>query len=333
MTEVSHVILTGGVGSRLWPLSRQSQPKQYLEIFSEKSLFELAVERNKPFSDQLIIVGNSGNKDLSEKILKKIDQDKYTNIVEATPRNTAPAIAFAAFSTDPEAILLVTPADHIIQEGESYTKAVQKAIELAKNDCLVTFGVKPTTAETGYGYIEFDGDNVISFREKPDKENAQSFLEAGNFLWNSGMFCFKSRVFLNELEKLAPEVYQKSHEAWLAAEDGCLDFDNSMDIPSISVDYAVMERSNSIKVVPANFEWSDMGSFEAVYEYFRSKGYALDSNDNMHLGELKPTFFVGVNNCILISTKDANLVVSKEASQDVKAVYSYLEQYHPDLIR
>ncbi|MDT0651617.1 mannose-1-phosphate guanylyltransferase [Autumnicola edwardsiae] len=333
MMQVSHVILTGGVGSRLWPLSRQSNPKQYLEIFSEKSLFELAIERNRPFSRKLIIVGNRGNRELSERILRKTNQATYTNIVEATPRNTAPAIAFAAFSADPDDLLLVTPADHIIQEGESYTAAVKKATELAKEDYLVTFGVQPTTPETGYGYIEFDGDKVVSFREKPDKDNARAFLKAGNFLWNSGMFCFKAKIFLSELEKFAPEVYQKSLEAWQNAENDVLDLDMSMHIPSISVDYAVMEKSDRIKVVPAGFEWSDMGSFEAVYEYFKSNGYTMDSNANMQLGEIKPTFFVGVNNCIFISTKDANLVVSKEASQEVKAVYSYLEEFHPDLIR
>ncbi|MDT0688846.1 sugar phosphate nucleotidyltransferase [Salegentibacter sp. F188] len=333
MAEVSHVILTGGVGSRLWPLSRQSKPKQYLEIFSDKSLFQLAVERNRLFSKKLIVVGNTGNKDLSERILKNIGQDFYVNIVEATPRNTAPAIAFAAFSADPEDILLVTPADHIIQEGESYQEAVEKAIELAKEDNLVTFGVQPTSAETGYGYIEFEGERVVSFREKPDKKNAESYLKAGNFLWNSGMFCFKANVFLNELQEFAPEVFKRSYEAWQTAEEGCLNSDISMKIPSISVDYAVMEKSDKIKVVPANFQWSDMGSFEAVYDYFKSHGYTTDSNLNMQLGEIKPTFFVGVNNCILISTKDANLVVSKKASQDVKTIYSYLEQNFPDLIR
>ncbi|MDT0642493.1 sugar phosphate nucleotidyltransferase [Zunongwangia sp. F363] len=333
MAGISHVLLTGGVGSRLWPLSRQSKPKQYLEIFSEKSLFQLALERNRLFCQELIVVGNSGNKMLSEKILAKTDCENIINIVEATPRNTAPAIAFAAFAARPDDILLVTPADHIIQEGEAYSKAVENAILLAKDDYLVTFGIEPLTPETGYGYIEFDGDNVISFREKPDIEHAKAFLESGKFLWNSGMFCFKASVFLNELKKYAPEVYDKSLQAWEQADEGFLHLEASMEIPSISVDYAVMERSERIKVVPAKFEWSDMGSFEAVYEYFRANGYVLDANQNMQIGEAKPTFFVGVNNCILISTKDANLIVSKSASQDVKAVYSYLEQYHPDLVR
>ncbi|MDT0686069.1 mannose-1-phosphate guanylyltransferase [Autumnicola psychrophila] len=332
MKEVSHVILTGGIGSRLWPLSRQSKPKQYLEIFSEKSLFEMAIERNRLFSKQLIIVGNRSNQELSKKILRKLDLNNFLNIVESTPRNTAPAIAFAALSADPEDILLVTPADHIIEEGENYTTAVQKAIELAEKDFLVTFGVQPAVPETGYGYIEFNDDKVLSFREKPDKQSAESFLKAGNFLWNSGMFCFKAGVYLNELQKFAPEVYHLSFQAWQAAEEGYLDFDVSRNIPSISVDYAVMEKSDRIKVVPANFKWSDMGSFEAVYEYFKSQGYTTDSNANMQLGEIKPTFFVGLNNCILISTKDANLVVSKEASQDVKMIYSYLEQNYPELI-
>ncbi|WP_373056971.1 mannose-1-phosphate guanylyltransferase [Zunongwangia sp. H14] len=333
MTNISHVILTGGVGSRLWPLSRQSKPKQYLEIFSEKSLFELALERNRSLCHELIVVGNSGNRGLSEKILAKTNCEDFINIVEATPRNTAPAIAFAAFAAKPHDILLVTPADHIIEEGEAYTTAVNQAVKLAEEDFLVTFGIKPLVAETGYGYIEFDGNNVISFREKPKKQDALDYIASGNFLWNSGMFCFKAGVFLAELKKYAPEVYTRSFNAWSTGTNGVLDFEASMEIPSISVDYAVMEKSDRIKVIPSNFMWSDMGSFEAVYEYFRAKGYAMDANQNMQIGDVKPTFFVGLNNCILISTQDANLVVSKSASQDVKEVYTYLEQYYPDLIR
>ena len=131
----------------------------------------------------------------------------YSNIIEATPRNTAPAIAFAAFAAHPEDILLVTPADHIIKEGEAYTVAVENAIQLAKEGNIVTFGIKPEKPETGYGYIEHNGEDVIAFREKPDLETAKQFLAAGNFLWNSGMFCFKAGVFLEELKKYEPEVF------------------------------------------------------------------------------------------------------------------------------
>ncbi|NJY64052.1 NTP transferase domain-containing protein [Salinimicrobium sp. CDJ15-81-2] len=333
MSKVLHVLLTGGVGSRLWPLSRQSRPKQYLNIFSDsKSLFELAVERNAPLTDQLIVVGNQGNRQLSEASLQKFGIENYIDIVEATPRNTAPAIAFAAFAAQPEDILLVTPADHIIMEGPEYTIAVQKAIELAKQGNVVTFGIQPTRPETGYGYIEFSDHDVISFREKPDTETAQSFLQQGTFLWNSGMFCFKAGVFLEELQKYAPQVYTKSLSAWEEAENSRLETLSSHEILAISVDYAVMEKSEKMKVVPSAFEWSDMGSFEAIYDYLREQGHPVDAFGNMQIGTTKYTAFAGLQNCILVQTEDANLVLAKESSQDVKQIYQELELNNSSLI-
>lgn len=332
MTEVLHVLLTGGVGSRLWPLSRRSRPKQYLDIFSGKSLFELAVQRNRAFSNRLLIVGNEASGTLSEEILEKLGISDYQTILEATPRNTAPAIAFAAFSAEPDTILLVTPSDHFISEGEGYRTAMENAIRFASDDYLVTFGIQPTRPETGYGYIEYSGTNVVSFREKPDTETAEAFIKKGNFLWNSGMFCFKAAVFLEELRKFSPEVYQKSLIAWQKADSGNLELSSSIEIPAISVDYAVMEKSAMLKVVPAEFEWSDMGSFEAVYDYLRQKGHHLDDNENMQIGEFKPTYFLGLRNCILVSTQDANLVLSKNFSQDVRLIYKELEKNNPDLV-
>ncbi|AKD01936.1 sugar phosphate nucleotidyltransferase [Pontibacter korlensis] len=330
--KVHHVVLTGGVGSRLWPLSRVSCPKQYLNLFSNFSLFELAVKRNRSLSDSLIVVGNRGNQHLSADSLKKLHIENYTNIVEATPRNTAPAIAFAAFATLPDDILLITPADHIIAEGEAYSKAVNKAIALAMEGNIVTFGVCPTRPETGYGYIETDGEEVISFREKPDQKTAQAFLEQGNFLWNSGMFCFQAKVFLEELEKYAPEVYEKSHAVWFQNRNGQLDFEASKAIPSISIDYAVMEHSSKIKAVPASFDWSDMGSFEAVYDYLKEQGHKVDEMGNMVIGSDKFTSFVGLKDSILVITDDAHLVLAKEESQQVKKVYDILESMNSPLL-
>ena len=333
MSRILHILLTGGVGSRLWPLSRQSKPKQYLEIFSGCSLFELAVKRNRDFSNGLIVVGNQGNKQLTEDILSKLKSVPFINISEAVSKNTAPAIAFAAFCCDPEDILLVTPADHIIEEGEAYDNAVEKAISLAENNFLVTFGIEPDKPETGYGYIEHEEENVISFQEKPNKEKAERFLRQGNFLWNSGMFCFKAGIYLEELHKHHPEMMEKALIAWGKSKNGELELFTSMKIPSLSVDYAVMEKSERIKVVKADFKWSDMGSFESVYNYLKNSGHRIDVNQNMQIGDTKPTFFVGLNNCILISTQDANLVISKEASQEVKTVYQFLEKNHPELLR
>lgn len=205
-------------------------------------MFELTVERNRGFADKVIVVGNVDNCHLSRKILEKSNIE-YLDIVESTPRNTAAAIAFAAFAADPDDILIVTPMDHIIEKKELYDQAINEAIEKATNDYIVTFGIVPTKPETGYGYIEYKGENVISFREKPNLETAKNFIAKKNFLWNSGMFCFKASVLLEELKHFKPKVYKKAKIAWESNDKGKLDLDLSLDIPSISVDYAVMERS------------------------------------------------------------------------------------------
>jgi len=329
--SITHVILTGGVGSRLWPLSRKSQPKQYLEIFEGKSLFEMTVDRNSHLANKVMVVGNVDNHHLSGKVMDK-SKTSYLNIVEATPRNTAAAIAFAAFASDPDDVLIITPSDHIIDLMDNYNNAISEAISKAKEGFIVTFGIIPTKPETGYGYIESKGDKVISFREKPNETTAKEFIAKGNFLWNSGMFCFKAGVLLDELKQFQPEVYEKSKAVWESAKDGFLDLNLSMDIPSISIDYAVMERSKKIKVVPASFAWSDLGSFESVYDYLVSKGHPVDKNGNMVIGSGKHTTFLGLKNTIFVYTDTANLILQKESSQDVKDIYSELEKINSDLL-
>ncbi|MBZ4041978.1 mannose-1-phosphate guanylyltransferase [Flavobacterium hibisci] len=328
---ITHVILTGGVGSRLWPLSRKSQPKQYLEIFEGKSLFEMTVERNSYLANKVMVVGNADNHHLSGKVMEK-SNTSYINIVEATPRNTAAAIAFAAFASNPDDILIVTPSDHIIDKMEDYNNAIDQAILKAKEGFIVTFGIIPTKPETGYGYIESKDDKVISFREKPNETTAKDFIAKGNFLWNSGMFCFKASVLLNELKQFQPEVYEKSKIVWESNKKGFLDLESSLEIPSISIDYAVMERSKRIKVVPASFSWSDLGSFESVYDYLVSKGHPVDKDGNMVIGCEKHTTFLGLKNTIFVYTETANLILQKENSQDVKDIYSELEKQNSELL-
>jgi len=331
INTVTHVILTGGVGSRLWPLSRKTLPKQYLELFDGESLFEKTVARNLNISDKTIVVGNIENYRMSNDIMSKFEKP-FTHIVEALPRNTAAAIAFAAFASEPDDILLITPSDHIIDGNDLYSSALHKAIALASQDYLVTFGIKPTKPETGYGYIEFEDENVIAFHEKPNLETASLYLENGNYFWNSGLFCFKAGKFLAELVSQEPEVYWASKTAWEGNKDGFLDYELSLNIPSISIDYAVMERSDAIKVVPAQFEWSDLGSFESVYDYLVEKGHPIDSNRNIVIGTSMHTTFIGVKNCILIYTADALMVLQKENSQEVKQVYQQLESIDSPLL-
>ncbi|WP_367757254.1 mannose-1-phosphate guanylyltransferase [Flavobacterium sp. WC2430] len=329
--SITHVILTGGVGSRLWPLSRKSQPKQYLDIFDGKSLFEMTVDRNRNIADKVMVVGNIDNCHLSRNVLEK-SNTAYVDIIESTPRNTAAAIAFAAFASEPDDILIVTPSDHIIDEMEMYEDAINEAVDKALNGYIVTFGIVPTKPEIGYGYIERKGDDVISFREKPNQVTAAAFIAKGNFLWNSGMFCFKASVLLEELKSFHPEVYEKSKIAWDNNKAGNLDLDLSMDIPSISIDYAVMERSKKIKVVGSQFAWSDLGSFESVYDYLLTIGHKVDENGNMVIGTNNYTAFIGVKDTIFVYTPTANLILKKEFSQDVKSVYSALERTNSDLL-
>lgn len=329
--SVINVVLSGGVGSRLWPLSRKSKPKQYLPIFDGSSLFELTVKRNQPYCDKVIVVGGKDNYLLSRECLERLGVTEYLEIVEAMPRNTAAAIAFAAFACDADDILLVTPSDHLIMEGDAYGDSIRQAIALAGNQGLVTFGLVPTKPETGFGYIEHAGNEVISFREKPSKHQAEEFIAQGNFLWNSGMFCFTAGLFLSELERYEPEVYRMAALAFQRAQDGFLPAAESSQIPSISVDYAVMERSNKIKVVPSHFQWSDMGSFEALYEYT-----ALDNPNrkgtNLVIGSNKKVEFLGVEDVILVETDDAILVLNRSSAQDVKKIYERLEKENPELL-
>lgn len=327
-----NIILSGGVGSRLWPLSRKNRPKQYLPIFEGETLFQKTAKRNRSFCEELLIVGNKDNYLLSRKDLEKAGISSYKEVIEACPRNTAAAITFAALASQSEDILFVTPSDHLIEEGGFYENAVKRGIELAKDGYIVTFGLQPTRPETGYGYIESFGEEVKSFREKPDKNTAQRFLDQGNFYWNSGMFCFKAGVFLDELAKFEPNVFLKSSLAFNGAIENLLPEDLSLEIPAISVDYAVMEKTEKIKVVPATFEWSDMGSFESIYDYLNEKGYPKDDLGNMVIGTDLHTEFTGLTNTILIHTEDAILVLQKENAQEVKQVYERLEKEKPGLV-
>ncbi len=330
--KIVNVVLTGGVGSRLWPLSRKNKPKQYLNLVEGKSLFQQTILRNRKICDELMIIGNVDNYTLSRSSLEDLKIGKYKEIIEAAPRNTAAAIAFGAMALDKEDIMFVTPSDHLIEDDEVYQYAVNQAIDLAKKDNVVTFGLKPTKPETGYGYIHIEGNKVLGFREKPNKDTAEEFLKAGNFYWNSGMFCFKVKAFLDELKKYAPEVFEKAKEAFNNIQDNFLPLEESLKIPSISVDYAIMERTKRLQAVIGTFYWSDMGSFESIYEYYQSKGYKVDNKGNMVIGTQLHTEFLGLEDCILVHTDDVILILRREKVQDVKGIYERLEKENPSLV-
>lgn len=329
MSKIVNVILSGGVGSRLWPLSRKNKPKQYLRIFEGNSLFDYTIKRNKKIADSVLLVGSIQNIDLAKEALK---DEEYDIIVESVPRNTAAAIAFAAFALKPEDVMIVSPSDHLVDDLEKYETSIKQGVAFAKEGYLSTFGIRPTYPESGYGYIEHEGNTVLSFREKPSEQVAKEFLKQGAFLWNSGIFCFQAGVYLAELAQYAPKVYKQAKLAYENTKQGILPEALSMDIPSISIDYAVMEKSEKIKVVPSDFRWSDMGSFESLYTYFVDKGYPIDDKGNMVIGDEKNQLvrFVGLKDVIIVNSEDALLVLNKNSAQDVKSVYEDLEKENPE---
>jgi mannose-1-phosphate guanylyltransferase len=330
---VINVILSGGVGSRLWPLSRKSRPKQYIPLFENSTLFQMCALRNYGIADKIQVIGSVDNYELSRRDLENAGIKEFDEIIEASPRNTAASIAFAAFSAQPDDVLIVTPSDHVINGMEQYSEAMQKAITIAREDYIVTFGAIPLKPETGYGYIEHDDTyQVISFKEKPVLAVAEEYVASGKYLWNSGMFCFKASVYLYELKQYAPDVYLAAYNAFAKIDEGFLPIKETMEIPSLSVDYAVMEHSKIIKVVPFNFDWNDLGSFESLWDYM-DKNTEGELPKNLVLGTDKHVEFIGLENIILVETEDAILVMPRNKTQEVKQVYERLERENPDLLK
>lgn len=250
-----NVILCGGSGTRLWPLSRTLMPKQFVKFFNDKSLFQLTVDRNSQICKNQFIVSNSEQYFLALDQLEELQKTNNRYLLEPIGRNTAPAIALACMAMSPETIVLVTPSDHLIKDQFAYGKVVSQAESLAQKGYLVTFGIQPTFPETGFGYIEAYGEDVKAFHEKPDSATATHYIEAGNYYWNSGMFCFKTGVFLEELDQYAPEIFRMSKNAYEHAKQDemiRIRYDDMMQIPEDSIDYAVMEKSKKVKVVPSD---------------------------------------------------------------------------------
>lgn len=297
-------------------------------------MFELTLLRNQAISDASIIVGNKENYHLSNEAIKLSGIINYSHIVEAAPKNTAAAIAFACFGLAADDILIVTPADHMITDDTRYQKVMKEGIEMAKNNVLVTFGIKPSKAETGYGYIERIENSVLSFREKPDAATAEKFIENGSFLWNSGMFCFKAEVYLRELAKYQPAVLDAALDTWLNRSGAYMPDRETMAIPSISVDYAVMEKSENIRVIEADFGWSDLGSFDAIWDYQESIGSGQHKMPNLAMVTAdKHIEFIDVENLIVIETEAAILIMPRHHSQKVKEIYETLEKEKPELLK
>ncbi|WP_330114613.1 mannose-1-phosphate guanylyltransferase/mannose-6-phosphate isomerase [Pseudomonas sp. JS3066] len=356
------VIICGGAGSRLWPISRTCHPKPFMPLPEGGNLIQKTFQRAAKLEGvgEILTVTNR------ELFFKTDDEYRQAGfpqcrsnfVLEPFGRNTAAAIAAAALDLasreEPDTILLVLPADHLIRQEEQFAAAVANAVKLAAHGWLVTFGIKPEYPETGFGYIELDpsaklasGFKVNRFVEKPDLPTAQDYLESGNYLWNSGMFCFRLGTLLDELQQHAPDVLQSVSASLtgkvMSDEKGqhCtnIDPDRFNLVPDISIDYALMERSNKVATVPCDIGWSDIGSWNAFSELTkadesgnRCNGEVLHhgSKNNFIHSQDRLTALVGVEDLIVVNTPDALLVAHKDNAQDVKHIVGQLKSLNHD---
>ena len=362
---MTNIILCGGNGTRLWPLSRTLMPKQFVKLFEGESLFQKTVTRNQKACSSQFIVSNAEQYFLAVDQMEELSVGQSHYLLEPVGRNTAPAIALACLALAKEEVVLVTPSDHLIKNENAYLEAIQRAKTLAHEDKLVTFGITPQYAETGFGYIEaiasvnsdgapqghfltgHSGMDVVSFHEKPDLKIAEQYIHKNQenqshsqatitkFYWNSGMFCFKAGVFLEELKKYSPDIYNTSVTAYTHAKNGDMiriSHNDMSAIPEDSIDYAVMEKSDKVKVIPSDIDWSDLGSFESLDEEIPSsqKVIAIGSENNLVLST-KQVATIDVNDLVIIDTPDALLVSKKGSSQKVKEVVKILKEQNSEL--
>lgn len=347
------VILSGGSGTRLWPYSRSLYPKQFLPLVSEQTMLQETMSRLLQFTsdniniDAPVIICNEDHRFMVAEQLRAIDITSKDIILEPFGRNTAPAIALAAL-TQPDALLLVLSADHVIKDIAAFEHAVLAAEAQAQQDKLVAFGIVPTSPETGYGYVKtgasLDGNACVidQFVEKPDLATAESYLASGDYLWNSGMFLFKASRYLEELEKFNPDMLKACRES-IAGANKDLDFTRIdaatfEQCPDDSIDYAVMEKTLDAVVVPLDASWSDVGSWSALWEVSKQdengnvikKGQgdiiALDNHDCFIQAENKLIATIGLEHIVVVETDDAIMVAHKDRVQDVKTIVNKLKK-------
>lgn len=348
LTKILPVIMSGGSGSRLWPLSRQLNPKQFLPLANDLSMLQVTIQRLKGIDSALpLLICNEQHRFLAAEQLRQLNLEQANILLEPVGRNTAPAIALAALqacneSDDP--ILLILAADHLIKDVEAFQTCIQTALPLAQDGKLVTFGIVPTHAETGYGYIEqgidvgVGGFKVSRFVEKPDLVTAQEYLANGSYFWNSGMFMFRASRYLEELETYRPDILAACRAA-LAGGSQDMHFTRVDEAafaacPDDSVDYAVMEKTSDAVMVPLDAGWSDIGSWAALWDVSDKdeqgnvfKGDVLNqrSNNTYVHADSRLVATVGLDDLVIVETKDAVLVAHKDHVQDVKKIVEQLK--------
>ncbi|MCY4044926.1 MAG: mannose-1-phosphate guanylyltransferase/mannose-6-phosphate isomerase [Cellvibrionales bacterium] len=344
MSTIIPVVLSGGSGTRLWPLSRKHYPKQLLPLVTDNTLLQDTLLRVDHLANPIIVCNNDHRFMVAEQV-QSIGLEAASIILEPVARNTAPAIALAAFEAatiDSEAIIAVFAADHVILDQKNFRSALDMGITAASMDKLATFGIVPTHPETGYGYIKSASKTqdaeVLEFVEKPDLATAEQYLESGDYLWNSGMFVFKAQVYLNELKQFAPKTYKACEEGFSKAQKD-LDFlriDEAAfsQATDDSVDYVVMEKTQKAWVVPMDAGWSDVGSWSSLWDVSgkdengnvnRGDVISIDSTDCYFESQDKLIAAIGLDDLVVINTKDALLLAKKDRVQEVKKIVSQLK--------
>ena len=343
------VILSGGVGSRLWPISREFHPKQFLPLAGELSMLQETLHRTGDLEASApLVVCNEEHRFMVAEQLRQVELRAGALILEPQGRNTAPAVALAALHAmvdDPAAVLLVLPADHLIQDIDAFVTAVGQALPLASEGRLMTFGIIPTCPETAYGYIQRGEElcagiaGIEQFVEKPDKGTAQAYLDDGSYLWNSGMFLLQASTYLEELEKYAPQMLTCCREAMSAARID-MDFvrpdsEKFLACPSDSIDYAVMEKTDRGAVVSLNCGWNDVGAWSSLWEVAqrdengnacRGDVIANDCKNSYLRSESRLIAAIGLEDLVVVETADAVLVAHRHKVQEVKRIVTQLKQ-------
>ncbi|MBS4760146.1 MAG: mannose-1-phosphate guanylyltransferase/mannose-6-phosphate isomerase [Clostridium sp.] len=364
------LILAGGSGSRLWPLSRELHPKQLMKIEGDYTLFQAAFIRlvNCVDDKNILSVTNvkletqvrTQLKELQEKFCRN---SCYRVVTEPESKNTAPAIAVGikfieklqdtalgnCIKEDP--VIIAVPSDSLIGDEEQFAQAISEAVKLARENYIVCFGVKPTRADSGLGYIKtkrnkkikdisMDSLKVESFIEKPDKDSAQEFVDSGKYYWNSGMFVFKSSVMLAELKKYEPDIFDIIKNAEISSQTPTISYADYEKMPDISIDYSVIESTKKLAMVPLDCEWKDVGSWDGIYDisqkdengnYLMGNVLDLDSKDSMVYSTSKLITTIGLESTVVVETEDAVLVCDREHSNDVKKIVSHLKERGEDV--
>ncbi len=352
MPELYAVIMAGGIGTRFWPRSRIKKPKQFLKIFGEETMVQQTYQRLLPLipSENIFFVVNSNQKEDIQEQLPFVPEENI--IIEPYGKNTAPCIGLAALRLkhrNPDSVMAILPADHLIQDSNQFLKVLRTGAKIAeKESCLITIGINPTYPATGYGYIQYNSPicteedlttyRVKTFAEKPNLDTAKNFLMSGDFLWNSGMFLWKTQDILKEMEEYVPEIYDSLQKI-----EPFIDSDGYSDalerayreIRGISIDYGVMEKSQRVCVIKADFGWSDVGSWEEVYNLLSKdksknavvgKAILRDSKGCLVYSPDQLVATIGLKDTIIIQSGNALLVCPKHRSQEVKELVDYLKR-------